>query len=544
MKIALAQINTTTGDFESNFRKISDYVARAKNEGADFALFPELALCGCIPKDKSARKNFIKSNEVYLAKLAETIEIPAVVGCVRKSNEAIGAYNSLAWIEPKREIKFYDKHLLPNYGIFEEPRNFDVGSGVCIINFKGAKIGLSICEDIWALDEATSPRYVKSERLVDTLARENLDLFVNASASLWSPENESARSGLLPKVAKTVNAPFAYCNLIGGNDEFVCTGGSCVLDKSGNYCKILDKFTESLELVDLDKLSPCHVKPFDRIAELYESLKMSLRDFVRKSGFKRVMLGLSGGIDSAFVAALAADALGPENVLGFALPSKYSSTHSVKDAEDLAKNLGIKYDKISIAKLVDSAEEALSGVFAGTERDLTEENIQSRSRGLLLMAISNKFGAMLLATGNKSECAVGYCTLYGDTCGGFAPISDVYKTDVYKLAKYVNRDSEIIPINSILKPPSAELRPDQKDSDSLPDYSVLDAVLYNYIEGKKSIFEIEKMGFDRKMLEDVIRKFERSEYKRRQLPPGPRVSTASFGIGRKVALTDSKTYEF
>lgn len=544
MKIALAQINTTTGDFESNFKKISDFVARSKIAGADFVLFPELALCGCIPKDKSASKNFIKNNEVYLAKLSNSIEIPVLVGCVRRSNEALGAYNSLAWIEPKSEIKFYDKHLLPNYGIFEEPRNFDAGSGVCIVNYKGAKIGLTICEDIWALDEATSPRYLKNERLLDLLAREKIDLLVNASASLWSPENEAARSGLLPKVAKTVNAPFAYCNLIGGNDEFVCTGGSCVLDKSGNYCRILDKFTESLEVIDLDKLSPCQVKPFDRIAELYESLKMSLRDFVHKSGFKKVMLGLSGGIDSAFVAALAADALGAENVMGFALPSKYSSEHSIKDAEDLAKNLGIFYDKISIAKMVEAEEEALSELFEGTKRDLTEENIQSRSRGLLLMAISNKFGAMLLATGNKSECAVGYCTLYGDTCGGFAPISDVYKTDVYKLSRYVNRDREIIPANSIEKPPSAELRPDQKDSDSLPEYSVLDAVLYNYIEGKKSISEIEKMGFDRGMLEDVIRKFERSEYKRRQLPPGPRVSTASFGIGRKVALTDRKIYEF
>lgn len=544
MKIGIAQINTTTGEFESNYQKILDSANSLKNNGADFAIFPELALCGSFPKDKSATKNFLRQNEIYLLKLSKNLPIPAFVGCVRKSNEALGAYNSLAWIEPHQEIKFHDKHLLPNYGIFEEPRNFDAGNGVCVVEFMGKRIGLSICEDIWALDEETAARYIKSERPVDLLASKNLDLLVNASASLWSPENESARARLLPKVARAVNAPFVYCNLIGGNDEMVCAGGSCVLDKSGNYCKTLAKFKESFEIVDLDNLNPCEIKPFDRIAEMYEALKMSLHDFVTKCGFKKVMLGLSGGIDSAFVAALAVDALGAQNVLGFALPSKYSSQHSVKDAQDLAKNLGICYDKISIAEIVESAERALSKVFEGTKRDLTEENIQSRTRGLLLMAISNKFGAMMLATGNKSECAVGYCTLYGDTCGGFSPISDVYKTDVYNLSHYVNKDKEIIPINSIVKPPSAELRPDQKDSDSLPEYSSLDAILYNYIECKKTISEIEKIGFSRDVIVDVVRKFERSEYKRRQLPPGPRVSISSFGIGRKVALSDKKNYEF
>lgn len=544
MKIGIAQINTTTGEFESNCNKILSAADSLKNMGADLAVFPELALCGCFPKDKSCTQNFLRQNEKYLAILSQKLAIPAFVGCVRKSSQAIGAHNSLAWIRPNKEIVFYDKHLLPNYGIFEEPRNFDAGTGVCVVEFEGKRIGLSICEDIWALDEETAARYIKSERPVDMLAKQNLDLIVNASASLWSPENENARARLLPKVARAVNAPFVYCNTIGGNDEMVCAGGSCVLDKIGEYCAVLEKFKESLEVIDLEKLAPCKINPFDRIAEMYEALKMSLRDFVGKCGFKKVMLGLSGGIDSAFVAALATDALGAENVLGFALPSKYSSDHSVKDAEDLAKNLGICYDKISIAGVVQAAEESLAKVFEGTKKDLTEENIQSRTRGLLLMAISNKFGAMMLATGNKSECSVGYCTLYGDTCGGFAPISDVYKTDVYKLSKYVNRLREIIPVNSIVKPPSAELRPDQKDSDSLPEYDVLDNILYNYIERKKTISEIEKIGYKREVIADVVRKFERSEYKRRQLPPGPRVSISSFGAGRRVALSDRKNYEF
>lgn len=544
MKIGLAQINTTTGDFESNYKKIMEFAQILKTKGADFAVFPELALCGALPKDKSVSPNFLRQNELYLEKLKSNLPMPAVVGLVRKSGGAIGAYNSLAWINPVGEVKFCDKCLLPNYGIFDEPRNFDASRGTCVVEFKGRKIGLTVCEDIWSLDSKTAVRYDESNSPLAVLSREKIDLLVNASASLWSPENERARSELLMKVARFVAAPLAFCNLVGGNDESVCAGASGVWDSSGAPACFLGKFKEAAEVADLDNLKACDLPDFDRIAEMHEALKMSLRDFVRKSGFKKVMLGLSGGIDSALVAALASEALGPENVLGFALPSKYSSDHSVKDAEDLAKNLGIFYEKISIAGVVEAAEQALANLFSGKARDLTEENVQSRSRGLLLMAISNKFGAMLLATGNKSECAVGYCTLYGDTCGGFAPICDVYKTDVYKLARHINREREIIPVNTILKAPSAELRPDQKDSDSLPEYEVLDAILRNYIEGGKTIFEIEQMGFDGAVLRDVIRKFERSEYKRRQLPPGPRLTELSFGAGRRVALSDRKDYEF
>ncbi len=538
MKIGIAQINTTTGDFEGNCGKILEFAGRLKSMGADMALFPELALCGPLPKDRAASARFLEENERRLGLLARELPIPAAVGFVRRSGGAIGAFNSLAWLEGGKARAFYDKHLLPNYGIFEEPRNFDAGSGVCVVEFMGRRIGLSICEDIWALDEETAARYAACERPVDLLAGEGLDVLLNASASLWSPENETARRALLPKVARAVNAPFVYCNLVGGNDEMVCGGGGCALSADGSYCRIMPKFEEAAAVVDIGAMAPCAVPEFDRIAEMYGALKMSLRDFVSKSGFKKVALGLSGGIDSAFVAALAADALGPENVVGVSMPSRFSSDHSVSDAEALARNLGMEMKSVPIAGIVEAAEGALSEIFAGLPRDVAEENLQSRSRGLVLMAISNKLGAMVLATGNKSECAVGYCTLYGDTCGGFAPISDVYKTDVYRLSRYVNRSREIIPENSITKPPSAELRPGQKDSDSLPEYDVLDAVLYAYIEGKKTAAEIAAMGYAPEVVRDALGRFERNEYKRRQLPPGPRVSVASFGVGRRMALSD------
>lgn len=544
MKIGIAQINTTTGDFEGNSRKILDAAKLLKERGADFAIFPELALSGAFPKDKTKSSQFIKKNAEYLELLAGKLEIPSFVGFVRKSEKAVGAYNCLAFISGGRVVSLYDKCLLPNYGIFEEPRNFDAGEKVGVVELNGKKIGLTICEDIWSLDAETAPRYADRNRPVDMLKAENCDLVINVAASLWSPKNEAARLKLLENLAKELNAPVAFCNLVGCNDEMVCAGFSAVLSAQGKYCGVLKKFGEDFAVFDTENLRETEISQFDETAELYSALKMSLGDFVRKSGFKKVALGLSGGIDSALVAAIAADALGGENVIGISLPSKFSSGHSVRDAEDLAKNLNLRYDKISIAGVVAEAEKALEKIFAGLERDVTEENLQSRARGLLMMAISNKLGAMVLATGNKSECAVGYCTLYGDTCGGFAPIADVYKTDVFKLARYVNKDGEKIPENTILKPPSAELRPNQKDSDSLPEYDILDAILRLYIEGNLSVSEIEKMGFAREVVEDVVRKFERSEYKRRQLPPAPRLTISSFGNGRRVALTDRKSYEF
>ncbi|MBO6101831.1 MAG: NAD(+) synthase, partial [Opitutales bacterium] len=445
MKIGLAQINTKTGDFEGNSRKILDSARALKNAGADFAVFPELALCGSIPKDKTRSENFLDENARAIEKIAREVSLPAFVGFARRSGGAIGAFNSVAFIEGGKIKGVYDKCLLPNYGIFDEPRNFDPGRKAGAAEFMGKKIGVTICEDIWNLDPQTAARYANVQSPADALKEERCDLVLNIASSLWSPENEAARFSLLKNLAKRVGAPVAFCNLVGGNDEFVCAGGSAVVSKDGEYCGMLKKFAEDLAVFDTENLAEIQIEKPDRIADLYEALKMSLGDFVRKSGFKKVALGLSGGIDSALVATLACDALGAENVIGVSLPSKFSSGHSVKDAEDLAKNLGLSYGNISIAKIVAETEGALSKIFAGMPRDVTEENLQSRARGLILMAISNKLGAMVLATGNKSECAVGYCTLYGDTCGGFAPIADVYKTDVFKLARHANRFGEKIP---------------------------------------------------------------------------------------------------
>ena len=544
MKIGIGQINTTTGDFDGNCKKILDAALRLKELGADCAVFSELALCGIYPKDKVFSRKFLEKNSECLEVLARDLPIPAFVGFVRSESGALDARNSIAFLEGGKVNTFYDKHLLPNYGIFRDKRYFDKGTQICIVEFKGKRIGLTICEDIWSADTDTAKFYDGEVIPLELLAKENLDVLINASASLWSPENEAARAELLPNVARSVNASLVYCNSIGGNDDMVCAGGSVVLNSRGEYCECLSKFKEDLRVVDLENLNAQGLSEFEKIPEMYDALVMSLGDFVRKSGFSKVLLGLSGGIDSALVATLAADALGAENVTGIALPSKYSSDHSRRDAGDLAKNLGIKFETIAIADLVASAETALAPMFAGRAPDLTEENLQSRSRALLLMAISNKFDAMLLSTGNKSECAVGYATLYGDTCGGFAPIADVYKTDVFALSKYANKNGERIPLNTIIKPPSAELRPDQKDSDSLPEYDILDAILYAYIEGGKSANDIIAAGFDASVVYDVIKKFERTEYKRKQLAPAPRLSIRSLGNDKLSALTDKKSYEF
>lgn len=544
MKIGIAQINTSAGDFEGNFEKILSAANAFKMQGADCVVFPELAICGVSPKDKAASKNFLEQNERYLQKLAELLPLPAFVSYVRRGEGAHGAHNSLAFVENKKIKAIYDKTLLPNYGIFDEPRNFDAGDKICVIEFLGKRIGLTICEDIWTLDEETAKFYPQETHVLNRLAKENLDLLVNVSASLWSPKNELARSGLLKKVAKFANADFVFCNLVGGNDEAVCAGGSAVLNKSGDYCAILKKFEEDFLIVDTDNLQKISGPAFEKIPQLYSAAVMATRDFVLKSGFKKVLLGLSGGLDSALVATLAVDALGSENVLGVSLPSKYSSSHSKTDAEDLAKNLGIRLEKISIVQAVESAEDSLAEVFKGTKKCLAEENIQARVRGLLLMAISNKFGAMLLGTSNKSEAAVGYSTLYGDSCGGFAPIADIYKSDCYKLCEYINRNEIRIPLNTISKPPSAELRPDQKDSDSLPEYDVLDEILYRYLEESESISRIVERGFSENLVADIVRKVESCEYKRRQFAPAPRLTSMSFGIGRRVSLTDKKNYEF
>ncbi len=558
MKIGIGQIDTTPCDFEGNAKKILDAAERLKGMGAEFALFPELALVGLSPKDLALRKAFVSQSQSALESLAEKLPLPCLIGYIRKSGGPIGAHNSAAWIENGKVVKIYDKALMPNYDVFDEPRTFDSGDSDCIIDFKGLRIAVTICEDIWTLDEVSTSKRYSGYKPLQSLRAQNFnpdgtpkakkafDLLVNISASVFSKTNDNVRKSgaMLCRVSDYVGVPLVWANLVGGNDDLIFAGGSGAfagagVSKSGmDEQKCLKKFSEDMRVVDPFDIGAREGDGADysSIADIHSALVLGIRDFVRKSGFSKVVLGLSGGIDSALVAALAAEALGPKNVLGVAMPSAISSSHSVADALRLAENLGIEYRKVPIAPIVSGAEDALSEIFAGFKADVTEENIQSRARGLTLMAISNKFGAMLLSTGNKSECAVGYCTLYGDTCGALSPISDLYKTEVYELSKYINRGKTLIPQNTIDKPPSAELRVGQKDQDSLPPYDILDGILRLYIEEMLPQEEICRRGYDKAVVSDVIGKVERNEYKRKQFACGIKISSLAFGTGRRMPL--------
>ena len=548
MKIGFAQINSIVGDFKNNAQKILLSAQKLASDGADFAIFPEGVLSGLPLKDLTLYKKFVATAQDLLTDIATKTPLPIIVSCPSLNDECVGVYNS-AYLLENGEIKaIYNKHLLPNYGALNEPRNFDAGKDFCVVQIKDKRIGITICEDIWTLPSvSTADRYKDCVRPLEYFSQlaqrgEGVDLLVNLSASVFSDKNDTVRrkGGMLEEVSRYVNAPLAWCNLIGGNDELVFAGGSCYVDASKGVCKCLVKFKEDVVVVDTNDVSSHEgdATDFNGIADLHDALVLALKDFINKIGIKKVMLGLSGGLDSAVVAALAVEALGKDRVVGVSMPSKISSDHSKSDAVALAENLGIEFHMISIADVVDAAESTLAPLFAGRPRDVAEENIQSRSRGLLLMAISNKFGALVLTTGNKSECAVGYCTLYGDTCGGYAPICDVYKTDVYKLANYINKRAgrEVVPQNTIDKPPSAELRPDQKDEDSLPPYDLFDAILRLHIDEYKSVSEIVEMGFDRAVVEDVARKVAGAEYKRTQYPIGPKVTAVAYSTDRKIPV--------
>ena len=552
MKIGIGQINTRVGDFAANVKKIVDSCAALARDGAELAVFPECSVSGYPVKDLVAYKKFVEAAQQALDSLAGALPIPAIVGCPRVSCESVGVCNSAYLVEGSKIRKICDKHLLPNYGALNDARNFDSGRDFGLIEVGGKKIGVTICEDIWTLPSLpTAPRYEYFPRPLDYFARLNangsreLDLLVNISASVFSVGNDTVRrrNGLLSEVSRFVKAPLVWCNLVGGNDEIIFAGGSGVFDATSDEptSKCLKKFDEQNLVIDTESMCGYDGDEHDfrSDADLKKALVLSLRDFINKCGIKKVLIGLSGGIDSALVAALAVEALGRERVMGVSMPSKFSSDHSKSDAAALAENLGIEFHTVSIEKIVDGTENALADLFAGTKRDVTEENIQSRARGLTLMAISNKFGALVLTTGNKSECAVGYCTLYGDTNGGFAPISDLYKTEVYRISNLVNREAarDIIPQNTILKPPSAELRPDQKDEDSLPPYDVLDAILKMHIEEFKSASEIISAGFDKAVVEDVLKKVAGSEYKRSQYPIGPKISTVAYSTDRKIPVS-------
>ncbi len=541
MNIGLAQINTTVGDLAGNRRLILDAYAALVADGAGLVVFPELAVCGYPPRDLLFKSRFVPDTEATLREIAAEIgEVPAVIGFVEgRPDDARGRpfHNAAAWCESGEVRTIGRKCLLPTYDVFDEERYFEPGEAPAVHEWKGRRIGLTICEDIW-----TAPNVETSRRYCDDpiahLADQGIDLLLNISASPWHEGKNEAREPLVQLAADQCGCPAVYCNSVGGNDELIFDGGSLVARPDRGLVAGLAAFRPENRVVDLDDPA-VNVSPYFNLrgnCATHDALVLGLRDYAHKCGFRKAVIGLSGGIDSAVVGALAVEAFGRGNVTGIGLPSAISSRHSREDAAALARNLGIRYHEIPIAGLVAAADSALAPVFEGREPDVTEENIQARARGLLLMAMSNKFGALLLTTGNKSEISVGYCTLYGDMNGGLAVISDLPKMRVYALARHINREGEKIPPNTIEKPPSAELSPGQKDEDSLPPYPVLDGILRLYVEEGLSRAEIAEHGYDRAVVDDIVRKVDLNEYKRKQMPPGLKTSPLAFGIGRRIPI--------
>lgn len=537
MKIAAAQINPIVGDLEGNLKKILDAIQKAKSQQADIVLFSELALTGYPPEDFLLLPHFIKAAEEKLTSIITASEgICTIVGTVRfnphKAEKFL--YNSAAIIVNGKCIGFYDKILLPTYDVFDERRYFEPGQNSPIWELKGKKIAVTICEDIWqhaSLVESTS--YLCDPIL--ELKKHKPDLLLNLSASPYNVSRFPIRVEVCKRVAATLQCPVILCNQVGGNDSLIFDGNSLFVNPEG-LIQSGKAFEEDVAIFDLSKSELCKIE-LNENEEIYKALVLGLRDYCQKTGFKKTCIGLSGGIDSALVACLAVDALGKENVLGLVMPSRYSSPETQKDAHILAENLGIKCQEISIEPAFQTFLDLLSPCFEGHPPDSTEENLQARIRGMILMAHSNKFGYLVLSTGNKSELAVGYSTLYGDMCGGLAVIGDVNKEQVYSLSKWINRNREIIPQTIISRAPSAELRLGQKDSDSLPPYEVLDHIQQDYIVNHLSPEEIiSRHGYSKELVEDIIRRIHLAEYKRRQSPPGLRISKKAFSIGRRFPI--------
>ena len=534
MKIGIAQINTTVGDLTGNFEILRCAYDELSSDGADLVIFPELALSGYPPRDLLLKKRFGEDCAEKLNQFAKlTGECPALLGYPEKIGlkQSRSYYNSAALCFDGEVKQVFRKRLLPTYDVFDEDRYFESGKSPLYFSLLGKKIAVSICEDIW-----NSNGNQHSENPITDIAKEKLDLLINLSASPWHVDKKMQRSSILQEVVQKINCPLIYVNSVGGNDELIFDGSSVVLDSSANPTHFSPSFESSCQIVDLEKKVPIEPLKDNELQCIRQAIVLGLRDYTHKSGFKKGLIGLSGGIDSALTAALAVEALGRDNVIGISLPSSISSDHSKDDARDLAENLGIEYHTLPIQKIVDSAESELAPLFAGMSPDVTEENLQARSRGLLLMAVSNKLGALLLTTGNKSELAVGYCTLYGDMCGGLAVISDIPKTKVFALARHMNLDGEIIPLSTIEKPPSAELRPDQKDSDSLPEYNILDGILQGYIEDGLSIHAIIDQGYTEHTVRRIVGLVDRNEYKRKQAAPGLKITSLAFGIGRRMPI--------
>lgn len=539
MKIALAQINVIIGDFEANTRKIIEYIKMAREEGADLVVFPELATTGYPPRDFLEFADFIEKSEKSIAQIAQvTNNIAVIIGAPTRNPviEGKDLYNSAVFLYQGKEIYRQHKTLLPTYDIFDEARYFEEATQWQTVDFKGYKIALSICEDLWNLGNE-NPLYTINP--MAKLMPQQPDFIINVSASPFDYTHAKERIRVLKENVKAYQIPVFYVNHIGAQTDIIFDGGSLVIAPNETIHTEMPYFKEALKIVDLDDIitnTENREQTKDKIPLMYDALVLGIKDYFGKIGFKNAIIGLSGGLDSAVTTALATDALGKDNVRVLLMPSQFSSDHSIKDAKNLAENLDIRYDIIPIKDIFETYLQQLNPLFEGRSFDVTEENIQARIRGNLLMAISNKFGNILLNTSNKSEMSVGYGTLYGDLAGGISVIADVYKTEVYELARYINRDKEIIPINTIQKPPSAELRPNQKDSDSLPDYDILDPILKLYIEGRKGPQEIIAQGYDKSLVERILKMVNRNEFKRHQTAPVLRVSPKAFGMGRRMPI--------
>lgn len=540
MKLALAQINTTVGDFDGNLALLRTAYERGVAAGAELVVAPELAITGYPPRDLLLKSGFIEGNLVALKALAQSVgDTALVVGHVAANERQPGrpAVNAVSLLHQGHIVATRAKTLLPTYDVFDEDRYFEPAKDNAPVEFKGRRLGLTICEDVWNDDAFWPDRRYRSNP-VDALVEQGAEILINVSASPWNLGKEAMRREMLASLAIKAQRPVVYCNAVGGNDELVFDGGSLALNAAGEKLAAGPHFSEALVEVDLEGATQPAAE-LDSMELLHDALVLGVRDYLGKCGFGSALIGLSGGIDSAVTAALAVQALGAANVRGISMPSPYSSQGSLDDSEALTANLGIQYDVIPIHAGFEMMKASLEPIFGDRPEDVTEENMQARLRGLILMAASNKFGSLVLTTGNKSELAVGYCTLYGDMCGGLAVISDVPKTKVFELARWINRNGEIIPEATITKPPSAELRPDQKDEDSLPPYEVLDAILEQYVVECRSVAEIVANGFEEATVKRVARLIDLNEYKRRQAAPGLKVTSKAFGVGRRIPVAQN-----
>lgn len=540
MNIALAQLNYVIGDFNYNTQKIINAINEAKQKDADLIVFAELCVCGYPPRDFLEFSEFIELCESSAQQIArECIGIACIIGLPTNNPKVQGKdlYNSAYFIEDGKVKAVINKALLPNYDVFDEYRYFEPAVDFKCVDFMGHNIALTVCEDLWNIND--NPMYVTCP--MDKLIDEKPDLMINIAASPFAYNHDEERVLILGDNCRKYQLPLFYVNQVGAQTEIIFDGGSLVFDQEGLLLDEMPYFKEEVKIYEFDKgkvkgYVPIVQDPQGDIAQIHDALILGIRDYFQKSGFTKAVLGLSGGIDSALVCALAAEALGPQNVMAVLMPSEYSTDHSIQDALDLVKNLGCKHEVIPIKEAATAFESMMKPVFKDLPFSVAEENIQARSRAIIVMAMSNKFGYILLNTSNKSECAVGYGTLYGDMAGAIGVLGDVYKTQVYKLSDYINRERDIIPQNSIIKPPSAELRPGQKDSDSLPEYDVLDAILFQYIELKKSSESIIKMGHDEVLVKRVMKMVNAAEFKRNQAPPILRVSPKAFGMGRRMPV--------